>query len=34
MLFGDAKTFVGEIVKELAADQPAVGRPRERAAAS
>ena len=34
MLFGDAKTFVGEIVKELATDQPAVGRPRERAAAS
>jgi proton-translocating NAD(P)+ transhydrogenase subunit beta len=33
MLFGDAKGFVGEIVKELAADQ-AVGRSRERAAAS
>jgi H+-translocating NAD(P) transhydrogenase subunit beta len=34
MLFGDAKSFVGEIVKELAGDQPAVGRPRGRAAAS
>jgi NAD(P) transhydrogenase subunit beta len=26
MLFGDAKSFVGEIVKELAGDQPAPGR--------
>jgi NAD(P) transhydrogenase subunit beta len=34
MLFGDAKSFAGEIVKELAGEQPAMGRPRERAAAS
>ncbi len=34
MLFGDAKAFVGEIVKELAGAQPAAGRPREQAAAS
>jgi len=34
MLFGDAKTFVGEIVKELAAQQSAGGRSREQAAVS
>jgi len=34
MLFGDAKSFAGEIVKELAGEQAAMGRPRERAAAS
>ncbi|HYM91021.1 MAG TPA: NAD(P)(+) transhydrogenase (Re/Si-specific) subunit beta [bacterium] len=33
MLFGDAKSFVGEIVKALAADQAMVGRRQERAAA-
>jgi proton-translocating NAD(P)+ transhydrogenase subunit beta len=34
MLFGDAKSFTGDIVKELAGEQPAMARPRERAAAS
>jgi len=33
MLFGDAKSFVGEIVKALASDQATAGRRQERAAA-